>query len=117
MPFINVYTSAPPLSPDRADTLLRTLSRTLATELQKPESYVMTCLTPQARMTFAGTQAPACYAELKNIGTLTPERTARLSGVLCGLLERELGVPKNRIYLEFSNVEAHLFGFNGETFA
>ncbi len=117
MPFINVYTSAPPPAPDRADALLRTLSRTLAAELQKPESYVMTCLMPPTRMTFAGTEAPACYAELKNIGALSPSDTARLSRTLCGVLERELGVPKNRIYIEFSSIESHLFGFNGETFA
>jgi phenylpyruvate tautomerase len=117
VPFINVYTSAPAPTADQANALLRTLSKTLASELKKPESYVMTCLVPRAQMTFGGTEAPACYAELKNIGPLTPEHTTRLSSVLCAILERELGVPKNRIYLEFASVEAHLFGFNGETFA
>jgi phenylpyruvate tautomerase PptA (4-oxalocrotonate tautomerase family) len=117
MPLINVYTSAPAPSADKRTTLLQSLSRTLAQELAKPEAYVMTCLVPQTSMTFAGTEAPACYAEIKNIGQLAPEKTTRLSNVLSALLERELGVPKNRIYLEFTNVEPHLFGFNGETFA
>jgi len=117
MPLINVYTSAPPLPDARAGALLRSLSKTLATELGKPESYVMTCLVPQTSMTFGGTDAPACYAELKNIGTLSQDTTERLSKILCGLLSKELDVPQSRIYLEFKSVEPHLFGFNGETFA
>jgi phenylpyruvate tautomerase len=114
MPLINVYTSA--LAPD-ADALLRRLSSTLARELAKPEAYVMTCLVPQARMTFAGSEAPACYAELKNIGELSQDLTARLSRTLCELLSEGLAVPKNRIYIEFQSVEPHLWGFDGETFA
>lgn len=117
MPLINVYTSANPPAPERRSALLRSLSSTLARELGKPESYVMTCLTPQTSMTFGGTDAPACYAEVKNIGALAPEKTARLSGVLCTLLASELGVAKNRIYIEFACPEPHLFGFDGETFA
>jgi hypothetical protein len=117
MPFINVYTSAAPPAEERANALLLALSKTLATELGKPESYVMTCLVPKTRMTFGGTDAPACYAELKNIGALSPETTSRLSKVLCGLLSKELDVPHSRIYLEFTSNEPHLFGFNGETFA
>lgn len=117
MPLINVYTSAPPPSDMRVAQLLRTLSKTLAAKLSKPESYVMTCLVPKARMTFGGSDAPACYAELKNIGTFSPEATSRLSKLLCNLLSTELDVPQNRIYLEFKNLEPHLFGFDGDTFA
>lgn len=117
MPLINVYTSAPPLAPARAEALLQSLSKTLASELGKPESYVMTCLMPPVRMTFGGSDAPACYAEIKNIGTLSQDTTARLSRVLCGSLSTALDVPQNRIYLEFACLEPHLFGFDGDTFA
>ena len=61
MPLINVYTSAEPPSEDRSQKLLGALSRTLARVLGKPESYVMTCLVPRARMTFAGSLDPACW--------------------------------------------------------
>jgi len=117
VPLINIYTSAP--SPDAARTsqLLRQLSATLATELGKPEAYVMTCLVPKTAMTFGGTDVPACYAEVKNIGALSPATTARLSHVLTPMLASGLGVPKNRIYIEFQNVEPHLWGFDGATFA
>ncbi|MGC4088706.1 MAG: phenylpyruvate tautomerase MIF-related protein [Polyangiaceae bacterium] len=117
VPLINVVSSAPTPDADRVDTLLLALSKTLARELGKPESYVMTCLQPPTSMTFAGTVLPACYAEVKNIGELTPSTTARLSKALCGLLSEGLNVDKARIYIEFSDVKPHLFGFNGETFA
>lgn len=117
MPLINVFTSLPAPEADRAEVLLLRLSSTLAKELKKPESYVMTCLNPGLGMTFAGTTLPACYAEVKNIGTLSSDTTARLSKILCGVLAESLGVDLDRIYIEFTNVEPHLFGFKGETFA
>ncbi|HET9960297.1 MAG TPA: phenylpyruvate tautomerase MIF-related protein [Polyangiaceae bacterium] len=67
-------------------------------------------------MTFAGSEEPACYAEIKNIGALPAKLTAELSRVLCEKLTHGLKVPSNRIYLEFTENTPHLFGFDGETF-
>ncbi|MFO7179106.1 MAG: phenylpyruvate tautomerase MIF-related protein [Pseudomonadota bacterium] len=117
MPLITVYTSSARLGPEQSATLLKRLSSALASELGKPEAYVMTCLLPETRMTFAATTEPACYAAIKNVGTLTPETTQRLSTTLCRLLSEGTGVPQNRIYLEFTSVEPHLFGYDGGTFA
>jgi phenylpyruvate tautomerase len=116
MPLLNVYTSAEPPDAARAEALLKDLSSALARALGKPEAYVMTNLVPRTRMTFGGTLAPACYAELKNVGTFSPADTARLSAELTDRLARGLGVEKDRIYVEFSNAEGHLWGWNGETF-
>lgn len=116
MPLFKIFTSAEPLPAAARSELLSRASRLLAHELGKPEGYVMTCLVPQTAMTFGGTEAPSAYAELKNIGTFTPELTQRLSRELCALLSNALRVPQNRIYLEFQNPEAHLWGFDGDTF-
>ena len=117
MPLIQVFTSAESPSPERASALLGELSKTLARELGKPERYMMTRLAPRSTMTFAGTSAPACYAELSNIGDLSEADTARLSDVLCRLLSEGLGVARDRIYLQFRNIEAYLWGYDGGTFA
>ncbi len=116
MPFVNVYTSAT-LSDSQSAPLLKTLSSELAKALHKPESYVMTCLTPKTLMTFGGTDEPACYAEIKNIGTFTPEATAALSARLCEIFSERLGAAPKRIYIELSDAKAHLWGSDGETFA
>jgi phenylpyruvate tautomerase PptA (4-oxalocrotonate tautomerase family) len=118
MPLIRVYTSASVPEAVRMQVLLSSLSSTLAHELGKRESDIMTILHADARMTFAGTAAPACYAELKNVGEqLSAPLTARLSNVLCRLLSDALELPTSRIYIEFCSVAPHHWGWDGSTFA
>jgi phenylpyruvate tautomerase PptA (4-oxalocrotonate tautomerase family) len=116
MPLVTVYTSAPAPDEARGSALLLQLSGLLAKQLRKPESYVMTCLVPQTRMTFAGTEDPACYVEVKSIGNITPDVTRALSADLCARLAEALGVARDRIYIEFADVQRHLWGYNGSTF-
>ena len=118
MPLLNIHTSADvPADSARVEALLKDLSSRLAQHLKKPEAYVMTCLTPRARMTFAGTTAPACFVEIKNIGALSPELTERMSSDICTVLEAAIGVPAARIYIEFCEAKPHLWGYDGGTFA
>lgn len=116
MPLIQVFSSVE-IPESRVAPLLQALSSTLATHLQKPESYVMTRLAPKAPMTFGGTTEPSCYAEVKNIGTMTPALTEKLSGELTRLLVESLRVPSQRIYIEFADSQPHLWGHDGGTFA
>jgi phenylpyruvate tautomerase len=117
MPLIQIQSSAEPPSPERQSALLRELSKTLARELSKPEQYMMTCLAPRAAMTFGGTSEPVCFAQISNIGELSEALTSRLSAVVCRLLSEGLGVARERIYLEFREIEPQLWGFDGGTFA
>lgn len=116
MPLITVVSSVEPPEGAARDELLLGLSRALSGYFAKPEDWVMTCLVPRAAMTFGGTVAPACYAEIKNIGALTPEDTTRISADLCARLSEGLGVPADRIYVEFTEAVGRLWGWNGETF-
>lgn len=114
MPLVRIVSSCEPAP--QADALLQELSRLLARELGKPEAYVMTCLEPRARMTFAGTAAPACYVEVKNIGTFTSGLAGRLSALISERLAAALGVPPDRIYIEFADAQPHLWGHDGGVF-
>lgn len=117
MPLIQVFTSvaAPPAAVE--ETLHAELTRVLTEYLRKPKQWMMTRLVPDQSMTFAGTRAPACLASLKSVGTMAPEITAGLSDELCTILEKALKVPRDRIYVDFQDVEPHLWGWNGGTFA
>ncbi|MFC1641501.1 phenylpyruvate tautomerase MIF-related protein [Myxococcota bacterium] len=116
MPVINVYSSANPPERSQADELLLSLSQTVSKVLGKPERYVMTCLMPTLGMTFGGTQEPACFVELKSIGQMSSTTTQQLSAAICQRLEAGLGVRSDRIYIEFTEAQGHLWGWNGSTF-
>jgi hypothetical protein len=83
--------------------------------LGKPESYVMVILEDGRDLVFAGTPAPAAYLELKSLG-LSETKTADYSRTLSDLLAGALGIPAERVYIEFAAPPARLFGWNGGTF-
>jgi phenylpyruvate tautomerase PptA (4-oxalocrotonate tautomerase family) len=116
MPLLQIFTSAHPADEHKRAHLLKGLSALVARLLSKPESYVMISLAGRADMSFAGSSAPACYAELKNVGTLSPDQVEKLSQVLCQELSAGLGVPSERIYIEFTNADGAMWGWNGGTF-
>jgi phenylpyruvate tautomerase len=114
MPLLNIFTSGQP--PVEGEGWLRHLSGLLARALNKDEGYVMVIVNPRPEMVFGGSAAPACYAELKNVGQLSSEQVEALSKQLCGELGRGLGVPTDRIYIEFTNADGALWGWDGATF-
>jgi len=116
MPLIQIFTSAASPPPAARDGMLRDLSRSLAAHYEKPEKWVMTCLIPDLAMTFAGDGAPACFAAVKNVGELSSNAAVVLSAHLCETLSANLGVPRERIYIEFMESKGRLWGWNGETF-
>ncbi|HEY9650699.1 MAG TPA: phenylpyruvate tautomerase MIF-related protein [Coleofasciculaceae cyanobacterium] len=116
MPLIKVQTSATAPESNAVEGLLKTLSAKLARHLGKPESYVMTAFEPDVAMTFAGTTEPVCYIEIKSIGTMNPTQTKAMSQDFCQVINDKLGVPINRIYIEFADAKGAMWGWNGSTF-
>ncbi len=116
MPLLHLFSSAPPPDEPALAPILKSFSTLLARELGKPERYVMVSLAPRATMMFAGSTDPACYAELKNVGQLPAEKIEHLSQILCGAIAKALAIPGNRIYIEFTNADGALWGFDGGTF-
>ncbi|HYX18632.1 MAG TPA: phenylpyruvate tautomerase MIF-related protein [Nostoc sp.] len=116
MPLIKVQTSvtAPPQA--EIESMLLNLSAKLAKHLGKPESYVMTAFESEIPMTFAGNTDPVCYIEIKSVGTMKPDQTAAMSQEFCQQINQTLGVPKNRIYIEFADAKGAMWGWNGTTF-
>lgn len=116
MPLIKVQTSV--IAPPKAEVelLLKSLSAELAKHTGKPESYVMTVFEAGISMTFAGTTDPVCYIEIKSIGTMKPDQTEAMSQYFCQQIYQSLSVPKNRIYIEFTDAKGAMWGWNGTTF-
>lgn len=116
MPLIKVQSSVKAPEASAIEGLLKSLSAKLAKHLGKPESYVMTVFEPNVAMTFGGTLDPVCYMEVKNIGTMRPENTKAMSQDFCQTINETLGVPINRIYIEFNDAKGSMWGWNGATF-
>ena len=116
MPLIEVRTSAAAPAGAAVASLLGDLSRLLSKRFGKPGRWVMTGLQAGLTMTFGGSAAPAAYVEVKNVGKMSPDDTAALSGDICERLASGLGLPPDRIYIEFADAAGYLWGWNGETF-
>jgi len=117
MPLIKVQSSVSAPEKDKIQKLLSELSASLAKHLGKPESYVMTAFEADITMSFAGNFDPVAYVEVKSIGTMKPEQTKAMSQDFCDRINQKLGIPTNRIYIEFADADRHMWGWNNSTFA
>ncbi len=113
MPYIRVETNVD-LS-GKADNFLTDLSGFTADNVGKPEAYVMVSVHDNVKMSFGGKADPAALVTLKSLG-LQADQCKELSEKLCGFLGEKIGVPADRIYIEFADHERAMFGWNGGTF-
>lgn len=114
MPLLKIETNIN-MPESKREALLKKASRTVAQQLGKPEQYMMVSLEAERAMVFAGTSEPTAFMDLRAIG-LPAEKTGELAALLCDLARAELGVAKERVYINFADVPANLWGWNGETF-
>ena len=114
MPLLNIQTNRETDAVQRTE-LIKTASAAVAELLGKPERYVMVSFTQNPDMLFGGDDAPLAYLELKSIG-LPGERTSDISAALCALMDSRLGIPKERVYIEFADAARSMWGWNGGTF-
>lgn len=114
MPLIRVETNVD-VDARRVKETASALSRLAADLLGKPESYVMAVFEPGKALCFGGSHDPAAFVQLHSIG-LPEDRTPDFSRELCTFLQSALDVPSERIYIDFADIERHLFGWDGRTF-
>ncbi len=112
MPFIQINTSLKSVV-DNDDLFQKHISKMVADLTGKPEDYVMTMIQKDTKMTFAGSDEPCCFIRIKSIGSLNP---AAMSQSLSELIASKTNINTNRIYIEFIDVKATNWGFNGSTF-
>ena len=112
MPFIQVNTSSKTVVEDD-DSLQKAITKMVVDLTGKPENYVMTMIQRDIKMTFAGSDEPCCFIEIKSIGSLSP---SSMSKSLCELIESKTNINTNRIYIEFIDVKPSNWGFNSSTF-
>lgn len=116
MPYLTIQTNQSVADEEpQVNQFLTQLSQMIADILNKPESYVMISYQHNPHMYFSGNQKPLAYLELKSLN-LPEQKTTELSRALCSFLQQQLSIDQNRIYIEFTNGQRHLWGWNGGTF-
>ena len=114
MPYLKIETNKI-LDKSAEQKLLKKTSAFTALLLNKPEKWIMVSIFHSAPMLFDGSAEPTAYLELKSIG-LSQDKCAERSHKLCALINAELGISPDRVYIEFWDINGKMFGWNGETF-
>ncbi|MDQ6965131.1 MAG: phenylpyruvate tautomerase MIF-related protein [Mariprofundales bacterium] len=112
MPLLTINTNT---AIDDKPATLAAASQLIASQLGKPESFVMVNIVDDLDMLFAGSSAPLAHLQLKSLG-LHSEQTAELSATLCDWVSTQLAIPTERIYIEFAAPERAFWGWNRSTF-
>ena len=114
MPYLKIQTNHE-ITEEKSHQLIQAASKLVAEKLGKPERYVMVSMEPPVPMVFAGSDDPLVYMELKSIG-LSEKQTPDLSAALCHLVQDELDIAMDRMYIEFADAPRKMWGWNGATF-
>ena len=109
MPYINVSTSA---KVNDKGKLLEEISILISSLTNKSKRFVMAKIDDNCQIYFEN-QTPACFLEIKSIGSLNPSEMAK---PISDFVNEKMGIPIDRFYISFEDVPASLWAWNGRTF-
>ena len=114
MPLLKLETTVA-LADEKKKALLASFSKIMAGTIGKPEQYVMVVVSPAAIL-MSGKPGDAAFVDIRSIGGLSEDVNRQLSQKIGNLLKETLGTPPDRVYLNFTDVPAASWGWNGDTF-
>ncbi len=115
MPLIELDTSCE-LDAGKKQALAAGLSRAAAEGTGKPEQYVMACVREKVAMVMSGGAGPCALVTIKAIGGLSKAVNQGLAGKITQMLQKELAIPGDRVYITFQELAATHWACNGKTF-
>ena len=116
MPLIELDTSCEVADAGKRQTLVAGLSRLVAEGTGKPEQYVMACVREKVAMVMGGGAGPCAMVTIKAIGGLSKAVNQGLAGKISQMLQKELSIPADRVYITFEELAADHWAWNGKTF-
>lgn len=111
MPYLNIVTNT--VIEDEA-ALLTAASQAVSKAAGKPENYVMVAVESKANMFMSGSDAPAAFLDYRALGL--PANRTEFSDTLCTLINQQLGIAGDRIYISMTDSERQNWGWNHSTF-
>uniref|UniRef100_UPI0037E8DF11 macrophage migration inhibitory factor n=1 Tax=Semicossyphus pulcher TaxID=241346 RepID=UPI0037E8DF11 len=114
MPMLVVNTNVP--RGDVPAPLLSEATEELAKAIGKPAQYMTVHINPDQMMMFGGKGDPCALCTLNSIGKIGGDHNKKYSKLICGLLNKHLGISVDRIYIFFTDFDAANVGWNNTTF-
>jgi phenylpyruvate tautomerase len=113
MPYFSIETNKK-IDISETEKLMKKASSFLAGMMTKPEQAIMVTIKPGTPLIFGGADEPCAFVQIKALG-LEKKRCPEFSEKVCGFLEKEIGIPGNRVFIEFTDIDGKTFGYNGDT--
>ena len=130
MPCFRIFTNV--ASEKITDELILKASKFFTDSIKKPEQWITIHFVGDQKMSFAGSVEPCAQIYVMSIGNLGVDENQRISAEvlrtyrilnsywlisqIAGFIEENLGIPKNRAYIEFNDAPKDVVGWNGTTF-
>ncbi|XP_028251101.1 D-dopachrome decarboxylase-like [Parambassis ranga] len=112
MPFIELQSNLP--ASCFSEDFLKKLCSCTAAALGKPEDRMNLVVSPGLPMMIAGSCSPCVIVSVSAIGvTDTAEKNKEHSAKVFEVLTRELGLPEDRIVIQFHALQPHQVGKKG----
>ena len=116
MPLIQVDTSCELSDQNKKQSVVKALSHLAAEAMGKPEQYVMACIHDNVAMSMSGQAGPCALVTVRSIGGLSKTVNQNVAAQVGQMLQKELAIPQNRIYLTFEDIAPTHWAWNGKTF-
>jgi phenylpyruvate tautomerase PptA (4-oxalocrotonate tautomerase family) len=116
MPLIQLDTSCDLSDQNKRQAVVKALSRIAAEGIGKPEQYVMACIHDNTPMMMSGQAGPCALVTVKSIGGLSKAVNQIVAAQVSQMLQKELAIPQNRVYLTFEELAGTNWAWNGKTF-
>ena len=109
MPYINFSTS---VKINDKGKLLEEISNLISSLTNKSRRFVMAKIDDNCQMYFDD-ETPCCFLEIKSIGSLNPSEIAK---PISNFVYEKIGIPLDKIYISFEDVQPSFWAWNGRTF-
>lgn len=104
MPYIEAKVTAP-VGAEKMEALKARFGRAV-TLIRKPESYLMVGIEPERDLWFAGRKLEkGAYVSVSAFGAPSRGDCGKMAAELTKILEEELGIPGENVYITFHPVE------------
>ena len=113
MPYIKLSTSVS-LDEKLEDALKSALGKAITDIPGKTESWLMVELEGDRKLWLGGKKRPLAMIDVKIFGKAEPEDFNAMTGTLCDVCQRVLGIKPDGVYVTYAEVPN--WGWNGENF-